>query len=278
MGRGFNIVGVQLIQLFERAYDELHPVDNVWSRRDGKYVDPFRPVIEPTGFATEKQVELSRETHLSAVRKMFEELDVFIFTLGLTETWKSNIDGAVFPVAPKVVTDSIEISQYIFINFSSLDVKNDLLKFMQMLNKKNPTARMILTVSPVPLVRTYEDRSVVTSTCYSKSALRVAAEEVCQSEPNIAYFPSYEIICGHFSRGSYFGSDLRNVTQRGVDHVMRLFLAHYGNNKLTVPEISRDWETIFDVVCDEEQAQPLIGLQHPAFSPDDDTPPLMSMT
>ncbi len=38
--------------------------------------------------------------HLAAVRRMFEESHLFIFTVGLTEIWESTVDGAVFPVAP----------------------------------------------------------------------------------------------------------------------------------------------------------------------------------
>jgi hypothetical protein len=99
----------------------------------------------------------------------------------------------------------------------------------------NPRARLVLTVSPVPLVATAGDQHVMVASSYSKSVLRVAAERLTQQWSGVAYFPSFEIITGTFNRGQYFGADLRSVTDAGVDHVMRLFLQHYLNVKPSEP-------------------------------------------
>src|SRR4051794_14198600 len=40
----------QLLQLMKRAYGEFTPEDDVW-REEGRFVDPFRPNIQPSGFA-----------------------------------------------------------------------------------------------------------------------------------------------------------------------------------------------------------------------------------
>ena len=92
---------------------------------------------------------------------------------------------------------------------------------------RNAKARFVLTVSPVPLVATAEPRSVLVSTTYSKSVLRVAAEELASQAPWIAYFPSYEIITGPHTKDRYFADDLRSVTEEGVNRVMELFFQHY---------------------------------------------------
>jgi GSCFA family len=84
-----------------------------------------------------------------------------------------------------------------------------------------------LTVSPVPLVATYEDRHVLVSTTYSKSVLRVAAETLSHSQAGVAYFPSYEIITGPHARGSFLEEDLREVKAEAVAHVMSIFARHY---------------------------------------------------
>ena len=39
---------------------------------------------------------------------MFEQSEIFIFTLGLTEAWRSKKDGAVFPLAPGVSAGSFD--------------------------------------------------------------------------------------------------------------------------------------------------------------------------
>ncbi len=247
----------QLLQLFDRAYGTLAPRDTAWVRPDGRYADPFRPLIEPDGFATIDELIDARDRHLAAVRTMFEQLDVLVFTLGLTEAWRSTVDGAVFPLAPGVTAGRIDASRYEFVNFSAADVRADLDAFLQRLRGVNARSRVVLTVSPVPLIATYEPRHVLVSATYSKAALRVAADEIERAHAAVWYFPSYEIITGSFNRGAYFERDLRDVTSAGVDHVMRLFLDHCAAGEVRP---SSDAEALMleenranvDVVCDEE--------------------------
>ena len=107
------------------------------------------------------QIDLfaDREAHLGAVRRMFEACSVFIFTLGLTEAWLSDADSAAVPVAPGVVGSSD--ATYRFCNLPVSDMAEDLVKFIDRLRQVNPTVRIILTVSPVPLIATYENRHVL---------------------------------------------------------------------------------------------------------------------
>ncbi len=91
----------------------------------------------------------------------------------------------------------------------------------------NPKAQVILTVSPVPLMASADPGAhVLAATTLSKSILRVAADTLSRSYDHVHYFPSYEVITGSYTRGRYFAEDLRNVTEEGVNHVMRLFLSH----------------------------------------------------
>lgn len=73
----------QLLQTFQRAYGLFRPADTAWQRADGRLIDPFRPFIREAGYASPAEVSQDRRKHLSAVRRMFEESDIFIFTLGL---------------------------------------------------------------------------------------------------------------------------------------------------------------------------------------------------
>lgn len=251
----------QLVQLFDRAYGRFSPADNVWIRHDGRLVDPFRPQVEPVGFVSVAALEQSRAAHFAAVREMFESLDIFVFTLGLTEAWRNIADGATFPLAPGVVAGNMDHERYEFINFDVKDVVCDLQQFISQLASVNPNAKIILTVSPVPLVATYENQHVLVSTTYSKSVLRAAAGEISKANPHCDYFPSYEIITGNYNRGQYFEDDLRSIKQEGVDHVMRLFLLGYSNENTehapisistSQQEIMNEMAIVNRVVCDEE--------------------------
>jgi hypothetical protein len=247
----------QLLQLFDRAYGAFTPRDRAWLRPDGRHADPFRPQIEPDGFASAGDVERSRETHLASVRTMFEQLDVFVFTLGLTEAWRSTADGAVFPLAPGVAAGQADDALYEFVNFTAGEITADLDAFVQRLKRVNARARIVLTVSPQPPIATYEPRHVLVSASYSKAALRVAADEVERAHPDVWYFPGYEIVAGGFNRGAYYEPDLRTVTPDGVAHVMRLYLSHADRQRREAPP-DRDALMLaenranMDVVCDED--------------------------
>ncbi|MEP7118988.1 MAG: GSCFA domain-containing protein, partial [Acidobacteriota bacterium] len=191
----------QLRQLFERAFGTCVPAEGAWTRADGRLVDAFRPRVEPDGFATLADLERSRESHLAAVREMFEQLDVLVFTLGLTEMWRSRLDGAVYPLAPGVAGGTFDPARHEFVNATVAEIVADLRQFIAGLGARNPRARLILTVSPVPLAATYEHQHVLVATAYSKAVLRVAAEEVCRAERACTYFPSFEIITGPHADG-----------------------------------------------------------------------------
>ena len=145
---------------------------------------------------------------------------------------------------------------YEFKNFSAAEVIEDLHIFIAKARKMNPNLRVILTVSPVPLIATFEPRHVLFSTTISKAILRVAADEITKAYDFVEYFPSYEIISGSAIGASYFESDLREVRQVGVDHVMRIFEKHMLQSSAaaasfapdTTPQVSRTG----NVVCDEE--------------------------
>lgn len=224
----------QLYQLFERAYGRFEPQEGPWIDADGTVRDPFRPSVQPGNFASVEEMLADRAQHLKAVRRMFETLDVFVFTLGLTECWRAKADGAVFPLCPGVEGGVFDARLHRFHNQILSDVVSDMRLFINGLRNVNPKAEIILTVSPVPLMATAaKDQHVLTATTYSKSVLRVSAEVLRNEFAFVHYFPSYEIITGPHSRGRYYAEDLRNVTEEGVSHVMRLFLKHAAGH---VPE------------------------------------------
>jgi hypothetical protein len=220
---------LQLLQLFDRAYGHFVPQEDVWIGRVDGVVDPFRPSIEPGGFASVTEMRDDRRQHLEHVREAFETLDIFVFTLGLTETWVSRLDGAAFPLCPGVAAGSFDPGRHGFHNLRVAEVTAQIGAFVQRLRGVNAKARIILTVSPVPLAATaVPDGHVLAATIYSKSVLRAAAQEIAEDWPDVFYFPSYEIITGPQTRGRFFAEDLRTVTEEGVAHVMATFLRHAG--------------------------------------------------
>ena len=256
----------QLKQLIYQSFNQFKPKETIWKRSDGRFIDPFRPQIDPDGFESVAELERSRETLFAAVRTLIFKSDIFVFTLGLTESWKNIEDGAVYPLAPGVAGGVYDPNKHVFVNFSVAEIIDDLEHAISAMLRFNSNMKIILTVSPVPLIATYENQHVLTATTYSKSVLRTAADEIAQRFPCVTYFPSYEIITGNFNRGAYFDDDLRSVTEDGVNHVMKLFLKHFIRQGRAIPvkqnrptesrqknlEISEGTRKLFNVVCDEE--------------------------
>ncbi|QNM82762.1 GSCFA domain-containing protein [Sphingomonas sabuli] len=251
----------QLLQLAHRAYGAFVPETQLWPVGDDGFVDPFRPRIGAAPFATRDALERSRDVHFAAVREMFETADVFIFTLGLTEAWQAAADGAEVPLAPGVVGADVPQGAYVPVNHKVADVIADLHELIALFRQHNAAARIVLTVSPVPLIATFEAEHVLTATTYSKSVLRAAAGEVASHYDHVDYFPSFEIVTGSFTRGRYFDTDLRTVKAAGVDHVMGRFLHHYygmgGTELPAASDSSRrlvaETQAGMNVVCDEEE-------------------------
>jgi hypothetical protein len=246
----------QALQLFQRAFGEFVPQDDVWKSGE-RYVDAFRPRIEPDGYDAPEAVQAARKDHLANVRRVFLESDWLVLTLGLTECWRARQDGAVFPVAPGVSGGEFDPNRHEFVNFSVADVISDLTALVERVREKNPSVKFLLTVSPVPLNATYENRHVLSSTVCSKAILRAAADEMERKYSNVIYFPAFEIVTSPAAEGRYFHDDLREVTPLGVGHVMRLFKAHFIDHSPLKDEttFAASSGPVFDreVVCDENE-------------------------
>jgi len=57
----------QLLQLIQRAYGKFIPYDQIW-REEERYIDPYRPFIQPSGFSSENEFRIQQEQHFASVR------------------------------------------------------------------------------------------------------------------------------------------------------------------------------------------------------------------
>jgi hypothetical protein len=243
----------QLEQLMDRAYGHFVPDEIAW-QDGGAWYDPFRPTAQPGGFASREELLQDRNVHLAAVRTLFETLDTFVFTLGLTEAWRSAKDGAVFPTCPGCDVGDFDPERFEFVNFGLHEVGASLDRFLARLAAVNSNAQVILTVSPIPLAATYTKRHVVEATTYSKSVLRVVAEEARIRHNKVHYFASYEIVTGA-GRSDYLEEDQRNASPKAVSHVMRAFFSVFGDESAhaLLGSHAADEVSAEPVLCDEDK-------------------------
>lgn len=198
--------------------------EEAWEK-DGRYYDPFRPAIEPDGFASAEEMLASRATTLSAIRRAIMECNRFVFTLGLTEGWINSDSGICYAMCPGTLAGTFDPDRHEFRNFEFVQIRTDLMAALRMMRAANPKLAFLLTVSPVPLTATASGAHVLTATTYSKSVLRGVAGEVAGKLPYVDYFPSYEIITAPVFRGMFYEPNMRSVHPDGVAFVMRNFFA-----------------------------------------------------
>ena len=246
----------QAEQILDRAFGRFTPSEEVYEK-NGKYFDPLRPGTMPTGLSSKHDVLNSRIEHEKKIKLIFEESNVFVFTLGLTECWIRKSDGAVLPLAPGVVGGEYRVADYEFKNFRMNDVIESLQKFIEKLTLINPEIKILLTVSPVPLAATFENRHVSVASMASKAVLRAAASEITDNHDNVDYFPSFEIFFTPGIGQNYFDSDGRHIRPAGINHAMRLFSRHYLSKQPISEETGfgpdRLSELYRNTVCDEDK-------------------------
>jgi len=256
----------QLVQLLGRAIGKFKPQDNVW-QTNGRFYDPFRPSIEPGGFSSAEEMLEVQAGHLQAVKRMFKRANVFVYTMGLTETWIDRADGAAYPTCPGTIAGHFDSERHAFVNLTHAEVMADMKAFLKRVWRINPGLRVILTVSPVPLTATASGQHVLPATTYSKSVLRAVAGELSATYPNVSYFPSYEIITAPVFGGQFFESNQRSVKSQGVDFVMKTFFREVCEvpadtaapaRKPRKPVLAKPKADDFEVLCDEERLDPVM--------------------
>lgn len=254
-----NVYSVrQMVQLLHEAYDLETPHAPVWQRPDGKYVDAQRPSIEPDGYETPELVQDARDHHLRNLRRTFECAELLIFTLGLTETWRHEATGTVYPTAPGVIATPDAPQDVSFRNDGHRAIMADLEALNSFGQSRNPNFKLLLTVSPVPLTATGTGGHVLPATTYSKSVLRSAAGEFARGHDNVDYFPSYEIITNAAARGQFFEDNQRSVAASGVSSAMNLFFRAHGEEIETMPAYDRATASLQDNGDDALQCEEVL--------------------
>lgn len=248
-----NIYTTSLLnQWVDWAIDPSSVPGEVWEQ-GGRYYDPFRPSIEPSGFETEREVLEGRLHAIESFRDSIIQADYFVFTMGLTECWYHAPAGYEYPLCPGTLAGEFDPETHAFRKQEFSEVRKNLGEAIEKLRGMNPSLKFVLTVSPVPLTATNSRNHVLVATMLSKSVLRAVAGQLAENRSYVDYFPSYEIINSPVFGGVFFESNKRSVSSFGVKFVMDSFFSalktKYGLVGKGNPELAEQgWES----VCEEE--------------------------
>lgn len=250
-----NIYTTTLLQQWTEWALGKNPIPHEVWESNGRYYDPFRPRIEPNGFASPYEVRLSLKQAAISFKESIKNADFFIFTLGLTERWINIELNYEYPICPGVVAGKFNPDKHKFENQQFHQVILALDESIQLMREVSPKLKFILTVSPVPLTATNSNQHILVATMSSKSTLRAVTSQLFISSKYIDYFPSYEIINSPFFKGVFFEPNQRNVSTYGVNFVMENFFkcldGKFGKNE-GQNSLQKGNSKIIDTVCEEE--------------------------
>jgi hypothetical protein len=123
----------------------------------------------------------------------------------------------------------VDPSRHKFRVSSVMENRANIRAIYDLIRKYRAEAKLIYTLSPIPLIATFRQQSCITANSISKAVLRAAIHEVYREVVNdghFYYWPSYEIVLeglGASPYGGHFHGNRRHVNGAILDYVMRLF-------------------------------------------------------
>jgi hypothetical protein len=189
---------------------------------DGKWLDPHASHTKPLPFEEAEQIFFK----VNEITKQITVADVVIITLGLNEVWFDSETNLYLNRAPTPILMRKYKDRFKFLVANYAQSYEALEKTLALVKSVNPNIKVILTVSPVPLGTTMTNQDVIVANTYSKSLLRVCAQEIANEDENVDYFPSYEIVT-HSARDITWLDDQLHVLGEAVAHVTSLFVNKY---------------------------------------------------
>jgi hypothetical protein len=165
-------------------------------------------------------------------KALFDEAELFVITLGLSEVWYDEPTGEVFWRA--VPKDKYDPSRHKFRVTSHAENLANLQEIHALIRRFRPDATVLLTVSPIPLTATFRPVTCLSANAVSKAILRAAADEFLRgavpNDPKLFYFPSYDIVMYGFNH--QWQDDRRHVYSHVLDFNMKVFERYYCQNGL----------------------------------------------
>jgi GSCFA family len=198
-----------VVQQFRWAFQEFTPKAKLWFTKD-------KLLFEAT------------EERRQKVRCSFQEGDVFVITLGLSEVWFDQIENE--PMWRTIPARLYEPGRHVCRPATVAETLEALHEFDALVDLYLPAKQFIFTLSPIPLTATIRDQSAVTANCASKAILRAALDEFIGSrkasrKSRYHYFPSYEIVLHLFDHP--FLPDNRHIRPEVAASVLDIFSRLY---------------------------------------------------
>jgi hypothetical protein len=185
------------------------------------FQDPYRRKL----FSKSPEGLISLRRQIDRIFKQgLEEATAVIITLGMTEVY-IRPDGSACGEAPVYAGTSVLRETKPHLSTFAENMAN-LTGIRDTLRQINPTARIFLSVSPVPMSKSFGPNDIWVNNYASKCTLRATAEEFARAYPDdVTYFPSFEFIWGIGSAA--YEDDQIHIKPSVVSKVVAVFQGAY---------------------------------------------------
>ena len=205
--------------------DTFPGADIIYELGENRYVDPQLGMAR-LDFPLDTILAF-RHRYLDAM-KAVTQADVIILTLGYVETWFDTKLGLYLNVVPPNQIIKAEPERFEFRVLSYGDILEALENLHDLLVKhRTKPLKMLVTVSPVPLLATFRDMDVLVANAYSKAVQRAALDEFLLDKTGVDYFPSYEFVTLSNPSVAWSRGDYRHVSQDIINRIMSNVLTNY---------------------------------------------------
>lgn len=223
---------------FERIFNghDIREHVPLWETKNG-WVDPFRNYFQ--AFQTTDALLAERHRIDEQAKQLFKKANVIVITLGLIELWRDPNSGAPYASLPHPeVFDDLNLT---ITRQEVSDIKEDLEAIYSIISQST-NAKLVVTVSPVPLHTTFTKHDVRVANTHSKGRIVAAVSEFIDAHPDVHYFHSYDLVTTAEVSSDYMMEDGRHVHRHAVHYILSRFLKNFAPT-IAIEDVDTSWLT-----------------------------------
>lgn len=218
-----------ILQEFERAAGLWTQAPNdywLWTRQSPyapqpTYQDPYHRLVG--GITPDALHEVQARIN-GAMKEGFEAATAFFMTFGMTEVFRQKSNGRIVGQKP-LYCGGAGLEETELYQSTYEDNYRNIARSIDIIRAQKPNAKIVISVSPIALARTFSDGDIALASMEGKSILRAAAGQIARDYPGVLYFPSYDLIS--YDRAHAFEPDGRHVEMDYVKRVINAFVDAY---------------------------------------------------
>lgn len=155
---------------------------------ENEYIDLIR---YRTKFSSLSAAHDELNSHIVKAKEALTNAKVLIYAAAQNEVWFNHKQNFFFGERPPLKAYEKED---VSVRYLSLEENERYLQeSYNLLKNINPNCKFVVCITPMPAMVTFLNKNVVTQSVFYKSLLRVAVESFLNKNPEVIYFPTYDL-------------------------------------------------------------------------------------